>query len=338
MIAKTLRIGIIGTGRMGHAHAEFLREEADVQVTALCNLTQARADEMAGPWGARVYTSYEEMLDGEELDGVYICTPTYNHGEIALACLERDLPTFLEKPVELDLPMMGALLRTAQARRSIVAVSFHWRYTRACEEARRLIGDDPIALVNLRWYWTRPPVRWMWKRALAGGQIVDQNIHLIDLSQALAGEIESVYACYNERQTNFDENFDNWDGYALTFRYKKGAVGNCAGTYALYPQIQDRPTADFALRDCLLRITDQGLERMRPDGVDCWENQGGFRAGVNRAFIEAVRSGDPSPIRAGLWEGIRSTAVVLAANHSARTGQPVNVDQFIAQRVGEIRS
>lgn len=328
----TIRIGVVGAGRMGRSHAAFLKEVDDVQVVAACDLLAERADSMASEWGGRAHTSYQAMLAGGDLDAVYICTPTHNHGEIALACLDRDLPIFIEKPVELSLPMLGALWRAAQDRPNpLVAISLHWRYARAHDEAKRLIGDDSIALVNLRWYWTRPPIRWMWNKALGGGQIVDQNIHLIDLSQALAGEIESVYAAYNSHHTNFDAGFDNWDGYALTFRYKTGAVGTCAGTYALYPEIQDRPTADFALRDRLLRITDQGLDVMTPSGVEHHANDGPFRRNVNLAFLEAVRNRDPAPIRAGLWEGIRSTAVVLAANHAAQTGRPVDVDAFMAE-------
>ena len=83
-----------------------------------------------------------------------------------------------------------------------------------------------------------------------------------------------------------------------------------------------------------MRITEAGLDVMTPSGVAHTPNEGAFRAGVNRAFIEAVRTGDPTPLRAGLWEGIHSTAVVLAANQSARTGLPVKVDEFLEQQAG----
>jgi predicted dehydrogenase len=314
---------------MGNVHAGNLRNEEDVAIVAVCDRNLDRAQKMATDWDGRAYTTYQEMLAQETLDAVYVCTPTHNHGEIGLACVESGAALFVEKPVEIDLAAAMRLEEAARERGTIAAVAFHWRYSRGHDEAKRLLGQDPVALVNLRWYWTRPPIQWMWQRDLAGGQIVDQNIHLVDLSQALAGEIETVYAAYNSRQANFDEGFDNWDGYALTFRYKSGAVGNCAGTYALYPEIQDRPTADFAQRDRLVRVTDQGAELLTPDGTQSWANRGKFHAGVTSAFLQAIRRGDPSPIRAGLAEGIRSTAVVLAANHSAQTGQVVNVDEFM---------
>ena len=192
----------------------------------------------------------------------------------------------------------------------------------------------PIALVNLRWYWTRPPIPWMWDRHQAGGQIVDQNIHLVDVAQGLAGEIETVYAAYSRRQVNFEPGFDNWDGYALTMRFKNGAVGNCAGTYGLFPEIQIGPAADFALRDRLVRVTDKGAAHYTPSGVEEWANSGPFHAGVDQAFINAVATGDRSHVTATLRDGLRSTAATLAANHSAETGEVVNLDQFIQERAG----
>lgn len=91
------------------------------------------------------------------------------------------------------------------------------------------------ALVNLRWYWTWPPLRWMWQRALAGGQLVDQSIHLLDVSRGLVGEIETVYAAYSARQANHEPEFDNLDGYAVTLHYRGGAVGVSAKHLCLVP-------------------------------------------------------------------------------------------------------
>ncbi len=326
---RTLRIGLIGAGRMGSHHTELLRQEPDVQVVAACDLIPERAQKLADSWNGRAYTRYAEMLDREELDAVYVCTPTYNHAAIGLACVERDLPLFLEKPVDLDLGAAARLLQAAEERKTLVSVALHWRYTRGYEAAAQAMAGKPVSLVNLRWYWTRPPIPWMWDRAQAGGQIVDQNIHLIDLAQALVGDITHVHAFYNEKQTNFDEGFDNWDGYAVSFRFRNGAVGLCAGTYSLFPEIQAGPTADFALRDELLRITDRGAARFTAEGVDEWSNEGPFRLGVNRAFIAAVRTGDHSLVRSTLQAGFRSTAVALAANHAAQTGETVDVDAYI---------
>ena len=326
-----LRIGFVGAGRMAHLHATYLHEEPGVAVAAASDHGSGRAHDFARDYGAAAYSDYSKMLDEQTLDAVYICTPTATHAAIANQCGERGLPIFVEKPLDLDLYAGARLVRAAAGRRVPAITALQWRYSPAFRRAQELIGDEPVALVNLRWYWTRPPIRWMWDRANAGGQIVDQNIHLIDLSRALAGEVTSVYAAYNQRQTNFETEFVNWDGYALTLRYANGAVGACAGTYALFPEIQERPTADFCLRDRMVRVTDREVALYTPDGVQSWQNEEPLHKGINRAFVAALRSGDTGGLITPLHEGLRSTAVTLAASRSAETGHAINMDEFMRE-------
>ena len=332
-MTSKLRIGMIGAGRMAHVHAEHLiNSEPDVEIVAVFSRTAEHADAAAAEWNARPYTDYRRLLDENELDAVYICTPTFIHVAIGLECAERGLHMFVEKPLDLDLALSQRLVDAVESRGLINVTAFHWRYTEAYHRAQELMGDDPVAMVNLRWYWTRPPVRWMWDRTLAGGQIVDQNIHLVDLSRGLAGEIDTIYAAYNRQQVNFDEGFDSWDGYAVTLRYSGGAVGNCTGTYGLFPEIQVGPAADFALRDRLVRLTIDGVTHYTPEGIRTWQNREPFHLGVNRAFIDAVRRNDmakiSTPLRSGLW----STAAALAANHSAQSGEVVDLAAFVDER------
>ncbi len=330
----TLHVGFIGAGRMAHLHAGFAHNEPDVQIVAACDNGSGRAADFTQLYGSRAYSNVEKMLDENELDAVYICTPTPTHAALGLLCAERGIHLFLEKPLDLDLAAGARLKAVVDAHKLLAMTCFQWRYSPGYRRARDLIGDDPIALVALRWYWTRPPIRWMWERSMAGGQIVDQNIHLLDASQGLAGPVESVYAAYSEHQVNFDTGFDNWDGYALTLRYKQGAVGSCTGTYGLFPQIQERPSADFILRDRLLRLTDIDLSLMTPTGTQSWLNNEPLHRGVNHAFLEALRRDDAGLIETPLATAIHSTGLTLAANLSAQTGRPVLLDDFLADAQG----
>lgn len=322
---------------MAHIHVEHLHANApDVEITAVFSRTVEHARATAAEWGAAPYNDYRRLLDESELDAVYICTPTFSHAEIGLACAERGLHIFVEKPLDLNLAAAQQLVDAVAERNLIAMTAFHWRYNRAFDRALDLIDGEPIALVNLRWYWSRPPIQWMWNKELAGGQFVDQNIHLIDLSRGLAGEIETVFARYNRRQVNFEPEFDNWDGYAATFTYEGGCVGACAGTYALFPEIQLGPVADFALRDQLIRVTPEGVALYTADDVTTWPNEGPFHLGANLAFVHALRTGESSGIQTSLASGLRSTAAALAANHSAETGAVVDLNTFIQnQTIGD---
>ena len=332
-MTRQLRIGFIGAGRMANEHAGLIRTEPDVQFAAASDIDPARAETFATRWGATAYTDYRIMLERERLDAVYICTPTPEHAAAGLACAEHGEAMYIEKPLDLDLCAASRLVDLVERKGLIAMNAFQWRYSEAFRRAEALIDGAPIALVNLRWYWTRPPIRWMWDRNIAGGQIVDQSIHLIDVARAFAGDVTTVYAAYNERQVNQEAEFTNWDGYALTLQFVGGAVGVCAGTYALFSQIQKEPAADFCLRDRMVRVTDKRVQHYTPTGVEEWANTGPLHTGVNRAFIAAVRTGDPSLIRTPLRTGLETTAVVLAANRSAATGQPVNVAEVLRTAV-----
>lgn len=314
---------------MAHLHAGFLAEESDVRIVAACDHGSGRASDFSRNWGAAAYSDSKRMLDEQEVDAVYICTPTSTHAAIGLECAERNLAIFLEKPLDLDLRAGYRLCRAVEARGLLAMMAFQWRYSPGFLRAAELVGSEPIALVAMRWYWTRPPVRWMWNRSEAGGQVVDQSIHLIDVGQALAGPVDRIYAAYNQHQVNFDEGFENWDGYALTLHFAGGAVGSCAGTYATFSSIQERPSVDFCLRDRVVRVTDLGVLHLTPDGVEEWTNDEPLHLGVNRAFLSALRSGKASAVATPLREGLRTTAVTLAANRSAQTGRPVTMREFL---------
>ncbi|MBK8047465.1 MAG: Gfo/Idh/MocA family oxidoreductase [Anaerolineales bacterium] len=330
-MTRKLRIGFIGAGRMANEHAGLIHTEPDVDFVAASDTDAGRAEAFAAKWGCVAYTDHRLMLERERLDGVYICTPTPEHAAAGLDCAEHGVAMYIEKPLDLDLRAANRLVEEVERKGLIAVNALQWRYSEAFRRAEALIDGAPIALVNLRWYWTRPPIRWMWDRKIVGGQIVDQSIHLVDVARAIAGDITVVYAAYNERQVNQEDEFTNWDGYALTLHFARGAVGVCAGTYALFSQIQKEPAADFCLRDRMVRVTDKRVQLYTPTGVEEWANTVPLHTGVNRAFIEAVRTGDPASIRTPLRTGLETTAIVLAANRSAATGQPVTVADFLCE-------
>jgi predicted dehydrogenase len=332
-MAELIPLAFIGAGRMSNLHAEHLQNEGGVRIVAASDPAPDRAAAFCARWGGTAYLDHQELLARESPAAIYICTPTPSHAALGLDCLASGAALFVEKPLDLDLAAARHFVATAEAKGVLAMTAFQWRYTDAYRRAEELIAREPVALVNLRWYWTRPPLRWMWNRGIAGGQLVDQSIHLVDVSRGLVGEVATVYAAYNSRQVNHEPEFDNWDGYAVTLQYAGGAVGVSAGTYGLFPEIQEPPRADIALRDRLVRVTDKGLLLFTPKGVEEWPNPEPLHRPLNRAFLAAVRSGDAGHIRSTLREGLLSTAVTLAANRSAVTGAPVDVAAFLGAAV-----
>lgn len=326
----TVRLGLIGAGRMGNVHANCLKTIPEARLVAVADLVPERAHALATQWDATAYTDYRAMLDREQLDAVYICTPTRVHTEHALAVAERGLPFFIEKPLTLTMREARQIVRAVERARVMTCVGYHWRYTNAVLKAQEILAGRTLTLTAAQWWWTLPPVLWLRDKDLGGGQVVDQTTHLTDLCQLFGGKVTEVYAAYSHTAYTDDE-FHNWDAYSLTFKHASGAVGSLRCTYALFAEIADYepPRVDLIARELFLRITPTELTVMTPQWRHAYRNEGVHHWGINRAFVSAIATRDASYIRSSIPETLHSLALTLAANQSARLGQPIHLDHFV---------
>lgn len=325
----TVRLGVIGAGRMGNVHASCLRDISTARIVAVADLLPERAQALAALWNANAYTDYRALLAREPLDAVYICTPTKDHAEQAIAVAERGLPFFIEKPLTLTMDEAWRVAHAVERTNVMACVGYHWRYTNAVIKAQEILAGRALALTAAQWWWTLPPVLWLRDKDLGGGQVVDQTTHLTDLCQLFGGDVTQVYAAYSHNVFS-DAEFHNWDGYSLTFKHASGAVGSLRCTYALFTEIADYepPRVDLIAREMFLRITPTELTVVTPQGRAEYRNEGAHHSAINRAFIAAIETRNASYIRSAVADTLRSLALTLAANESARKGKVMNLDQF----------
>ncbi|MCX7840147.1 MAG: Gfo/Idh/MocA family oxidoreductase, partial [Anaerolineae bacterium] len=285
----TVRLGLIGAGRMGNVHANCLKEIPKARLVAVTDLVPERAHALATQWDATAYTDYRAMLDREQLDAVYICTPTPVHAEHAIAVTERGLPFFIEKPLTLTMREARQIAQAVERARVMTCVGYHWRYTNAVLKAQEILAGRALALTAAQWWWTLPPVLWLRDKDLGGGQVVDQTTHLTDLCQLFGGTVTEVYAAYSHTAYT-DAEFHNWDAYSLTFKHSSGAVGSLRCTYALFKEMADYepPRVDLIARELFLRITPTELTVITPQQRHVYRNEGAHHWGINRAFVSAI--------------------------------------------------
>ena len=100
----TVRVGVVGVGNIGTAHAENLANAVSgSQVSAVYDFDTARANRVAGQLGAIAVESADELIAHPDVDAVVIASPDGMHAEQALACLAAGKPTLCEKPLAPDL-------------------------------------------------------------------------------------------------------------------------------------------------------------------------------------------------------------------------------------------
>lgn len=96
----TVRVGVIGVGNIGTAHANNLAGSvAGSSVSAVFDVSQGPADELATQIGCRVAASLEDLIGADDVDAIVIASPDGLHPEQALSCLAAGKPTLCEKPL-----------------------------------------------------------------------------------------------------------------------------------------------------------------------------------------------------------------------------------------------
>jgi myo-inositol 2-dehydrogenase/D-chiro-inositol 1-dehydrogenase len=321
---NTVRVGFVGTGGIAQTHLEALSRIAGAQLVAFCDVDAARAESAAARFGGRAYTDYAQMLREEPLDALYVCVPPHAHGEVEQLAAERGIHLFVEKPVARTLECARAVDAAIQKAGILSAVGYHFRYYGATERARERLQGLPIGMAIGYWHGGMPGVPWWRQHALSGGQLVEQTTHIVDLARYLVGEIVEVFAylAHGVAPLPYPDS-DVSEAGVIAMRFANGAVGTITNTCML------NPPGEVALKiytpDRILEVSWGKLVETEANRREEYSSRDNPYLNEDRAFIEAIRTGDASLIRSTYSDGVRTLAVTLAADESARTGKPVSV-------------
>lgn len=126
---KGIRVGVIGTGHLGKHHARILAEMKGTRLIGVVDLNEAVGREIADKHGVSYFKDFKD-LDGK-VDAVTIVTPTTTHHQLARFFLERNVHTFIEKPVTKTLDEATDLLKLASHKQLTLQVGHVERFNAA---------------------------------------------------------------------------------------------------------------------------------------------------------------------------------------------------------------
>lgn len=124
-----VKAGVIGTGHLGQHHARIYSEIEGVELEALIDINEGRAQELAAKYNCKAYTDYREII--KSLDVVSIVTPTVTHYKIAMDCLKQGKDILLEKPITFDIAEADKLINESQKKNCILQIGHIERYNPA---------------------------------------------------------------------------------------------------------------------------------------------------------------------------------------------------------------
>ena len=124
-----LKLAILGAGRIAETMAETVRQMDDVCLYAVAAREEARAKAFAETYGAEhYYGSYEEMLQDDSVELVYIATPHSHHAQHAKLCIEYGRPVLCEKAFTWTAEEAAEVLQLAKEKQVFITEAMWVRY------------------------------------------------------------------------------------------------------------------------------------------------------------------------------------------------------------------
>ncbi|MFE2417255.1 Gfo/Idh/MocA family oxidoreductase [Streptomyces hokutonensis] len=190
-----MRIGVIGTGRIGTIHARTLSRHREVGSLILTDVDPVRAQELANRLGETAAPSTEEIFKWG-VDAVVITTATSAHAELIGRAARSGLPVFCEKPIALDLPGSLAAITEVETAGTILQMGFQRRFDKGYTGAREAVRSGRLGRLHtvraMTSDQTPPPAAYL---PISGGLYRDTLIHDFDMLRWVTGrEVVDVFA------------------------------------------------------------------------------------------------------------------------------------------------
>src|SRR3954451_24358589 len=187
-------IGRTGRGDYGHGIDVSLLDQPRLKVVAVADEdAKGRAEAVRRLGVGRDYADYREMLDREKPEFVAVAPRWLDrHREMLLACAERGIHVFCEKPLAPTLADCDAIVAACERSHTKLAIAFQTRYSPRYERVRELIAGGTIGeVLELRG-------RGKEDRRGGGEDLMVLGSHILDLFRGLLGDAAWCFARVTE--------------------------------------------------------------------------------------------------------------------------------------------
>jgi myo-inositol 2-dehydrogenase/D-chiro-inositol 1-dehydrogenase len=336
---KKLKVGVIGTGRIGKVHiATLVQSVPQAVVVAVADVNLTIANEVARMYGiTSVFSNYMDVINHPEVEAVVICSSTDTHARYIVDSAKAGKHIFCEKPVDLSLEVIQGALKAVYESGVKQMVGFNRRFDPNFLKIKQLviegkIGDPHILKITSRDP-APPPAEYS---AVSGGMFMDMTIHDFDMARYIAGsEVTEVYTSASVLVDPAIGKAGDVDTAIITLTFANGAMGvidnSRKAVYGYDQRVEIFGSNGMAWAD---NNYPENHRYYASDGVHGSLPLNFFMdryleayANEMKIFCDAVINNLPLPVSGE--DGLMSVAIALAAKKSYLEHRPVKLTEII---------
>jgi len=274
-----LRIGIIGTGGIAHAHLNNYNAIEGAEVVAGCDIVPGKSAAFFknnNMPDAQAFNSAKEMLDAVKLDAVSVCTYAAAHAECTILALEYGLPVLLEKPMCVTLEEAKAIVAAEKKSGKFVTLGFQPRYDPNVQQVKEIIESGQLGDV----YYIQtgggrprdvpPALSFLQKKTAGAGSCSDAGCYPLDFALNSVGNPKPLTVsatlvtkfANQAKYTQFADQLDVDDFSSAYIRLEGGIVLDYRMSWVMHMDT----AGDF-----LFLGTKAGLKVKQPGPVGAWD-------------------------------------------------------------------
>ena len=237
---KPLNFAVVGCGLISQFHGKAIQAATGAQLLAATDPVPERLQKFCADFGCEAAPSFEALLEDPRVDVVNVLTPNAMHAQFAVPALQAGKHVVIEKPPDMTLEKVDAMIAARDQAQRKVAISLQVRFRKPIQAIYNAIhsgrfGKLYYAGAHMKWFRDTDyylSADWRSKRDQGAGVTIQHAFHYIDLLHHLMGEAQAVEArMFNVAHPEVQledtlQAFIDWDN---------GAKGIVEASTALWP-------------------------------------------------------------------------------------------------------
>jgi len=309
-----MKIVIIGTGSWGKNHCRVLSEFG--VLSAVCDTNIQRAEEFGKKHSVNFYNSLENMLEKEEFDAAFVCSPTSTHFDITSTLIENKKHVFVEKPMTYLSEDGQKLVEMSIKNKVILTCGYIERFNPAVATVKDFLRSKKYGdLIRLEFYREHR----MPQHIKDVGIIYDTSVHDIDTAMWLFDETpEVVYAKSGQI------NHEHEDFATIMLGFKDNKIATISSNWITPTRVRNfnavctdaRIFSDFITQEIRIE-TDNGSENPKSEKIEPLSLE-------IKNFLEAIEGKNDLIVKPE--QAVNVTKIAEAALLSSKKGTPIYLD------------